>query len=140
MRAARPDIALSGDFIVGFPGETDEDFEATLKLVDEVGYAAAYSFKYSAAAGHSGRNDGGSDRAEIMDERLQRLQERINAHSSRSTGRKWAATRTVLIERKGGTRGQMIGKTPGFSRSMSRPTPRPATSSTSRSSPPGRTA
>ena len=50
IRAARPDIALSGDFIVGFPGESDADFEATLELVREVGYAAAFSFKYSARA------------------------------------------------------------------------------------------
>src|SRR5205807_4673652 len=51
MRAARPDVALSGDFIVGFPGETEEDFAATLSIVDEVRYAAAYSFKYSARPG-----------------------------------------------------------------------------------------
>jgi tRNA-2-methylthio-N6-dimethylallyladenosine synthase len=51
MRAARPDVAISGDFIVGFPGETDEDFEATLKIVDDVRYASAYSFKYSARPG-----------------------------------------------------------------------------------------
>ena len=51
MRAARPDIALSGDFIVGFPGETNEDFEATLSLIEEVGYASAYSFKYSPRPG-----------------------------------------------------------------------------------------
>ena len=51
IRAARPDIALSGDFIVGFPGETDADFEATLALVEAVGYAQAFSFKYSARPG-----------------------------------------------------------------------------------------
>jgi tRNA-2-methylthio-N6-dimethylallyladenosine synthase len=49
IRAARPDLALSGDFIVGFPGETEADFQATLDLVEEVGYASAYSFKYSPA-------------------------------------------------------------------------------------------
>ena len=59
VRAARPDMALSGDFIVGFPGETEEDFEATLAVVDEVNYASAYAFRYSArpgtpAAGHAG--------------------------------------------------------------------------------------
>src|SRR5207247_8913683 len=51
VRATRPDMALSGDFIVGFPGETEEDFEATLRIVDEVRYASAYSFKYSARPG-----------------------------------------------------------------------------------------
>ena len=51
VRAARPDIAISGDFIVGFPGESEEDFAATLALVEAVGYAAAYSFKYSPVRG-----------------------------------------------------------------------------------------
>ena len=63
MRAARPDIALSGDFIVGFPGETEADFEATLSIVDAVGYASAYSFKYSAAARHARGDHGGPDPA-----------------------------------------------------------------------------
>ncbi len=63
MRAARPDIALSGDFIVGFPGETEEDFEATLQIVDAVRYASAYSFKYSPRPGTPGRSDGGPDPA-----------------------------------------------------------------------------
>ncbi len=57
-RAARPDLALSGDFIVGFPGETEAEFEETLKLVDEVGYAQAFSFKYSPAPRHARRDDG----------------------------------------------------------------------------------
>ena len=51
MRAARPDIALAGDFIVGFPGETEDDFDDTLRIVDEVGYASAFSFKYSPRPG-----------------------------------------------------------------------------------------
>ena len=63
VRAARPDIAISGDFIVGFPGETEEDFEATLEIVDAVGYAAAYSFKYSARPGTPAATDGGAGRA-----------------------------------------------------------------------------
>src|SRR5947199_5072109 len=79
-RAARPDIALSGDFIVGFPGETDEDFEAALQIVDEVRYASAYSFKYSARQGTPAAVMEDQIPGDVMDERLQRLQERINAH------------------------------------------------------------
>src|SRR4051812_26625338 len=80
IRAARPDIALSGDFIVGFPGETEKDFEATLNIVDEVRYASAYSFKYSPRPGTPAATMEDQIPREIMDERLQRLQERINAH------------------------------------------------------------
>ena len=80
MRAARPDIALSGDFIVGFPGETEADFEETLKIVDAVGYASAYSFKYSARPGTPAAAMEDQIEREVMDERLQRLQERIDAH------------------------------------------------------------
>ena len=83
MRAARPDIALRGDFIVGFPGETEEDFEATLQIVDAVGYASAYSFKYSARPGTPAATWRIRFPREVMDDRLQRLQERINAHQPR---------------------------------------------------------
>ena len=89
MRAARPDIALSGDFIVGFPGETEEDFEATLRIVDAVRYASAYSFKYSARPGTPAATMEDQIPREIMDERLQRLQARINEHQiafNRSNG------------------------------------------------------
>src|SRR4051794_4767956 len=80
MRAARPDIAVSGDFIVGFPGETEADFEATLNIVDEVRYAAAYSFKYSARPGTPAAAMEDQIPRQVMDERLHRLQERINVH------------------------------------------------------------
>src|SRR5207237_58864 len=79
-RAARPDIALSGDFIVGFPGETEEDFRATLSIVDEVRYASAYSFKYSARPGTPAAVMEDQVPREVMNDRLYRLQERINAH------------------------------------------------------------
>ena len=62
VRAARPDIAISGDFIVGFPGESDADFEATLQHRRRGRLRSAYSFKYSPAPGHAGRDHGGSDR------------------------------------------------------------------------------
>jgi len=112
MRAARSDIALSGDFIVGFPGETDEDFEATLKLVDDVCYASAYSFKYSPRPGTPAATMEDQIAREVMDERLQRLQERINTHQLAFNRSKVGTDTQVLIERKGRYEGQMIGKTP----------------------------
>jgi tRNA-2-methylthio-N6-dimethylallyladenosine synthase len=112
MRAARPDIALSGDFIVGFPGESEEDFEATLQIVDAVGYASAYSFKYSARPGTPAAAMEGQIARDVMDERLQRLQDRINAHSLAFNRSKVGSDTTILIERKGRHSGQMIGKSP----------------------------
>ena len=110
VRAARPDIAISGDFIVGFPGETEEDFEATLRIVDAVRYAAAYSFKYIAAAGHPGGNHGGSDRARGDGRAAAAAARRASPSTSwPSTARPSAATPQVLIERKGQRAGQMIG-------------------------------
>ena len=111
-RAARPDIALSGDFIVGFPGETDEDFDATLKIVDEVRYASAYSFKYSARPGTPAATMEDQIPREIMDERLQRLQERISAHQLAFNRSKVGVETQVLIERKGKHDGQMVGRSP----------------------------
>ena len=112
MRAARPDIALSGDFIVGFPGEMEEDFEATLQIVDEVRYAAAYSFKYSPRPGTPAAKMDGQVPREIMDDRLHRLQERINAHQLAFNRSKVGSDTRILIERKGRRAGQMIGKSP----------------------------
>ena len=73
-RKVRPDIAISGDFIVGFPGETDQDFEDTMDLVERINYSSAYSFKYSPRPGTPAANMGGLIRENIKDERLQRLQ------------------------------------------------------------------
>jgi tRNA-2-methylthio-N6-dimethylallyladenosine synthase len=112
VRAARPDIALSGDFIVGFPGETDEDFEATLRIIDEVRYASAYSFKYSARPGTPAAAMEDQISREVMDERLQRLQQRIDAHRLAFNARKVGVTTQLLIERKGRHAGQMIGRSP----------------------------
>jgi len=112
MRAARPDIALSGDFIVGFPGETEEDFEATLRIVDEVGYASAYSFKYSARPGTPAAAMEDQIPRDIMDDRLQRLQARINEHQFAFNRSKIGLETHVLIERKGKREGQMIGRSP----------------------------
>src|SRR5256885_7880125 len=112
MRAARPDIALSGDFIVGFPGETEADFQATLNIVDAVGYAAAYSFKYSARPGTPAATMEKQIRTEIMEERLARLHERIEAHQFAFNRSKVGRATPVLIERKGRHPGQMIGRSP----------------------------
>jgi tRNA-2-methylthio-N6-dimethylallyladenosine synthase len=112
MRAARPDIALSGDFIVGFPGETEEDFEATLKIVDAVRYASAYSFKYSARPGTPAATMEGQIPREIMDDRLQRLQARISNHQLAFNRAKIGCETEVLVERKGKLPGQMIGRSP----------------------------
>ena len=112
MRATRPDIAISGDFIVGFPGETEEDFAETLRIVDEVGYAAAYSFKYSARPGTPAATMEDQIPRELMDERLQRLQERINAHQLAFNRSKVGVDTQVLVERRGRHAGQMIGRSP----------------------------
>ncbi len=112
MRSARPDIALSGDFIVGFPGETDADFEATLRLVDEVGYAAAYSFKYSARPGTPAAVMEDQIARDVMEDRLRRLHERINTHQLAFNRSKVGVDTQILIERNGRRDGQMIGKSP----------------------------
>ena len=112
VRAARPGIALSGDFIVGFPGETDEDFEATLNIVDEVRYASAYSFKYSARPGTPAAVMEDQIPREIMEDRLQRLQERINLHRLAFNRSKVSVDTRILIERAGKLPGQMIGRSP----------------------------
>jgi tRNA-2-methylthio-N6-dimethylallyladenosine synthase len=112
VRAARPDIALSGDFIVGFPGETDEDFEATLKIVDAVRYAAAYSFKYSARPGTPAATMEDQSPREIMDDRLQRLQAKITENQLAFNRSKIGVDTQILIERNGRHDGQMIGRSP----------------------------
>ena len=112
MRAVRPDIALSGDFIVGFPGETEEDFSATLRLVDAVGYASAYSFKYSPRPGTPAASMEDQIPRDIMDDRLQRLQDRINRHRLAFNRSKVGSDTEVLIQREGRLPGQMIGRSP----------------------------
>ena len=112
VRASRPDIALSGDFIVGFPGETEDDFNQTLKLVAQVGYAQCFSFKYSPRPGTPAATMDGQVAPEVMDERLQRLQAALgasqHAFNQASVGRRCH----VLVERKGRHPGQWLGKSP----------------------------
>lgn len=112
VRAVRPDIALSGDFIVGFPGETEAEFADTLSLIDAVGYAQAYSFKYSPRPGTPAAAMDGQIGAEVMDERLQRLQAHINRDQLRFNQRSVGQRCTVLVERRGRQPGQWLGKSP----------------------------
>ncbi len=112
VRAARPDIALSGDFIVGFPGETDAEFEETLSLVAEAGYAQAFSFKYSPRPGTPAAEMDGAVPAAVMDERLQRLQAALNRDQEAFNAGTVGRTCTVLLERRGKLPGQLIGKSP----------------------------
>ncbi|WP_206239072.1 tRNA (N6-isopentenyl adenosine(37)-C2)-methylthiotransferase MiaB [Novosphingobium terrae] len=112
VRAVRPDIALSGDFIVGFPGESEADFEDTLKLIDQVGYSAAFSFKYSPRPGTPAATMDEQISAEVMDERLKRLQalviEKQVAFNAASVGK----VTDVLVEKRGRLAGQWLGKSP----------------------------
>ena len=112
VRAARPDIAISGDFIVGFPGESEKDFADTLALVEAVGYAAAYSFKYSARPGTPAATMEGAISDAVMDDRLKRLHGAIGATQLTFNQTHVGRDTRLLIERKGRRPGQMIGRTP----------------------------
>jgi len=111
-RAARPDIALSGDFIVGFPGETEAEFDETLRLVDVVGYAQAYSFKYSPRPGTPAATMAGQIPAEVMEERLQRLHAALGRDQARFNAASVGKRCEVLVERRGKRPGQWLGKSP----------------------------
>jgi tRNA-2-methylthio-N6-dimethylallyladenosine synthase len=110
-RAVRQDIAFSSDFIVGFPGETEEDFLATLALVTQIGYAGAYSFKYSPRPGTPAADMQETVSAAEMDERLVRLQELIDRQQSAFNQAAIGRTIDVLFERSARNPGQMVGRT-----------------------------
>jgi tRNA-2-methylthio-N6-dimethylallyladenosine synthase len=112
IRAARPDIALSGDFIVGFPGESDEDFEATLRIAREVGYAQAFSFKYSPRPGTPGADLPDQVPEPVKDERLQRLQALLAEQQSRFAIDLVGKSIDLLIDKPGREPGQMVGRSP----------------------------
>ena len=109
LRRARPDLLLSGDFIVGFPEETEEDFRATLDLVERVGYGQSYSFRYSARPGTPAaeREDVAP---EVADDRLQRLQALLARQQRRALEAMVGREAEVLIEKPGREAGQMVGK------------------------------
>jgi tRNA-2-methylthio-N6-dimethylallyladenosine synthase len=110
-RAVRQDLAFSSDFIVGFPGETAEDFSATLALVTQIGYAAAYSFKYSPRPGTPAAEMRETVSAAEMDERLERLQSLIDSQQSAFNKGAIGTTVDVLFERPARNPGQIVGRT-----------------------------
>ena len=111
IRAARPDIALSSDFIVGFPSETEEDFTATLDLVKQVTYAQAYSFKYSPRPGTPASEEAQIDE-DVKSERLARLQGVLNIQQVNFNASQAGETLEVLFEKQGKKPGQMVGRSP----------------------------
>ena len=112
LREARPDIAFSGDFIVGFPGESDRDFADTLALVDKVGYASAYSFKYSPRPGTPAAGSEDQVPETLKSERLEALQQLLNAQQFAFNKATEGQVMDVLIERRGGRDGQVGGRSP----------------------------
>ncbi len=112
IRAARPDIALSGDFIVGFPGETDQDFEDTLCLVEKVRYAQAFSFKYSTRPGTPGADLKDQVPEEIKSERLERLQALLLKQQQEFAESCVGKTIELLLEKPGRMSQQLIGRSP----------------------------
>ncbi|MCO6389135.1 tRNA (N6-isopentenyl adenosine(37)-C2)-methylthiotransferase MiaB [Aliihoeflea sp. 40Bstr573] len=112
IRGVRGDIAMSGDFIVGFPGETDEDFEATMKLVREVDYAQAFSFKYSPRPGTPGADMKFHVEERVKDERLQELQSLLTNQLEAFTQSRIGMVIDTLIEKPGRREGQIVGRSP----------------------------
>src|ERR1044072_2780618 len=112
LRTARPDLLLTSDFIVGFPGETEDDFAATLRLVDEVGYSDSYSFKYSQRPGTPGATMPDQVAEEVKSERLARLQAAIRRHQLAFNPRFRGLPLDVLMEKPGLLPGQLTGRSP----------------------------
>ncbi len=112
LRRVRPDLALSSDFIVGFPGESDADFAATLKLVNEVGYAQAYSFKYSPRPGTPAAVEADQVAEAVKAERLAGLQQLLGAQAAAFNAACVGRDMAVLLERPGRKPGQLVGRSP----------------------------
>ncbi|MGB0905155.1 MAG: MiaB/RimO family radical SAM methylthiotransferase, partial [Mangrovicoccus sp.] len=111
LRAARPDLLLSGDFIVGFPGETDQDFADTMDLVRAVGYGQAYSFKYSPRPGTpAAEKDEKMIPADLASERLYQLQELLKSQQTAAQEAMVGKQASVLFEKPGRQDGQLVGK------------------------------
>ncbi|KRA56123.1 (dimethylallyl)adenosine tRNA methylthiotransferase [Caulobacter sp. Root655] len=112
IRAGRPDIAMSGDFIVGFPGERDGDFEKTLELVREVGFASAFSFKYSRRPGTPASAMPGQVDEAVKAERLDRLNALLDEQQKAFNALQVGKVMPVLFEKKGRNPGQIVGRSP----------------------------
>jgi tRNA-2-methylthio-N6-dimethylallyladenosine synthase len=112
LRAARPDLALSSDFIVGFPGESDGDFDETMRLVEEVGFAAAFSFKYSRRPGTPGAALADQVPEKVKSARLAALQALLSQQQQAFNRTKIGATVPVLFAEPGRKPGQVLGKSP----------------------------
>jgi tRNA-2-methylthio-N6-dimethylallyladenosine synthase len=112
LRALRPDLALSSDFIVGFPGETEAEFQATMDLVSEIGFAQSFSFKYSPRPGTPAAALEYQVPDAVADERLQRLQSLLNQQLEDFNRQMIGRTLPVLFEKTGRYAGQLIGKSP----------------------------
>lgn len=111
-RKARPDIAISSDFIVGFSGETEQDHQDTLELIKKVGYTACYSFKYSPRPGTPGAAMKGVVAEDIKERRLQELQALLTQQQTDFNKNFIGQTVEVLLDRKGSKTGQIMGKSP----------------------------
>ena len=112
LMTARPDLALSSDFIVGFPGETDADFEDTMKLVSDIGFVQAYSFNYSPRPGTPAADMGEQIPNHVKSERLQRLQALLNAQQLAFNEECIGKRMDVLFDRVGARAGQLVGRSP----------------------------
>tara|TARA_A100001015_G_scaffold299547_1_gene383728 strand:+ start:710 stop:2083 length:1374 start_codon:yes stop_codon:yes gene_type:complete len=112
LRTFKPGLALSGDFIVGFPGETDRDFADTIKLVAEIGYASAYSFKYSPRPGTPAAGNDQQVEAQVKADRLAALQQLLDAQQMAFNKTCEGQQMAVLIDKMGGRDGQVTGRSP----------------------------
>ena len=112
VRDARPDTAFTSDFIVGFPGESEDDFRATISLVDEVGFASAFTFKYSPRPGTPAADMAEQIPEDVKSERLARLQAAIDRHYAAFRQRCVGRTFDILFERRGRHPGQLAGRSP----------------------------
>jgi len=112
LRTAQPDLALSSDFIVGFPGETDKDFAATLALVNDIGFAQAFSFKYSPRPGTPAADGGGHLAEDVKDERLAGLQQLLRAQQDAFNRHQVGTEMPVLFQDAGRLDGQIVGRSP----------------------------
>jgi tRNA-2-methylthio-N6-dimethylallyladenosine synthase len=112
IRRARPDIALSGDFIVGFPGESEADFEATLAVVREARYASAFSFKYSPRPGTPAAEMAEQVPDEVKSDRLTRLQALLGSQQQAFNQACVSRSMPILLEKAGRHPGQLVGRSP----------------------------